>query len=84
MQNLIAITTKRQATFPKKLLEALGVKPGDRIRANIIDNKVILEPMGKGILDLVGTMPKLKLPKGKTVDDLIIEARDEYFAKTLR
>lgn len=28
---LIKITTKRQATFPARVLDALGVKPGDRI-----------------------------------------------------
>jgi bifunctional DNA-binding transcriptional regulator/antitoxin component of YhaV-PrlF toxin-antitoxin module len=28
---LITITTKRQATFPAKVLEALGAKQGDRL-----------------------------------------------------
>jgi bifunctional DNA-binding transcriptional regulator/antitoxin component of YhaV-PrlF toxin-antitoxin module len=28
---LIKITSKRQATFPASVLDALGVKPGDRI-----------------------------------------------------
>lgn len=28
---LITITSKRQVTFPAHVLEALGVKPGDRI-----------------------------------------------------
>ena len=28
---LITITTKRQATFPAKVLEALGARPGDRL-----------------------------------------------------
>jgi bifunctional DNA-binding transcriptional regulator/antitoxin component of YhaV-PrlF toxin-antitoxin module len=28
---LITITAKRQATFPAHVLEALGVKPGDRL-----------------------------------------------------
>ncbi len=27
----VKITTKRQVTFPARVLEALGVKPGDRI-----------------------------------------------------
>ena len=28
---LITITTKRQVTFPAHVLDALGVKPGDRL-----------------------------------------------------
>lgn len=28
---LVKITSKRQVTFPVKVLEALGVKPGDRL-----------------------------------------------------
>jgi AbrB family looped-hinge helix DNA binding protein len=28
---LITITSKRQATFPAKVLDALGAKPGDRL-----------------------------------------------------
>ncbi|MBI2010542.1 MAG: transketolase family protein [Candidatus Chisholmbacteria bacterium] len=33
--------------------------------------------VGRGILDLVGKMPKITIPKGKTVDDLIHEATGE-------
>ena len=46
--------------------------------------KATLKPLGRGIIDLVGTMPTIKLPKGKTVDDLIRQARYENAQKTLR
>lgn len=84
MQTIVAITAKRQATFPKKLLDILGAKPGDRLIARVEDKKVVLEPVGRGILDVAGTLPKFKVPKGKTVEDLINEARDETFRKTVR
>ena len=29
---LVKITSKRQVTFPARVLEALGVEPGDRLR----------------------------------------------------
>jgi antitoxin PrlF len=65
---LIKITAKRQATFPARVLDALGVKPGDRIelhegpdgyvlRARKIDHSK-LAPLrgklrkGKGTFDL--------------------------------
>ena len=64
----IKITSKRQVTFPARVLEALGVKPGDRIelqpgpdgyvlRARRVDRS-LLAPLrgrlrrGKGTFDL--------------------------------
>ncbi len=38
------ITSKGQTTLPKAVREALGVKPGDRIRYAILDNKVMIMP----------------------------------------
>lgn len=80
----MTVTSKGQVTLPKAIREKLDVKKGDRIIAKTQGKKVYLVPAGRGILDLVGRMPKLNVPKGKTVDDLIAEARDEYFSKTFR
>ncbi len=38
------ITSKGQTTLPKKVRDALGVKPGDRIRYAILDGKVMMLP----------------------------------------
>ena len=38
------ITSKGQTTLPKAVREALGVKPGDRIRYAILDGKVMMLP----------------------------------------
>lgn len=84
MTIMMTVTSKGQVTFPKSLRELLGVEKGDRVIAKVEDKKVMLEKAGKGLLDLVGKMPKLRIPKGKTVDDLINDARDEYFRKTFR
>ena len=54
----VKITAKRQVTFPARVLEALGVKPGDRIaleegpdgyilRARIIDRTRLAPLHGK-------------------------------------
>jgi len=84
MQTTISITSKRQATFPKKVLDMLGARPGDRLIVRIENNRVTLEPTGRGILDIAGTLPKFTIPKGKTLEDIIEESRDEYFRKTFR
>ena len=39
------ITSKGQTTLPKAVREALGIKPGDRIRYAILDGKVMMLPV---------------------------------------
>lgn len=84
METTITITSKRQATFPKHLLDRLNARPGDRLVARVEKNRVILEPTGRGILDIAGTLPTFKIPKGKTLEDMINEARDAYVRKAIR
>ena len=39
------ITSKGQTTIPKPVREALGGKPGDRVRYAILDGKVFIMPV---------------------------------------
>ncbi len=41
---LIKITSKRQATFPARVLDALGVGPGDQIELKESPEGFILQP----------------------------------------
>jgi AbrB family looped-hinge helix DNA binding protein len=41
---LVKITAKRQVTFPAKVLEALGVKPGDRLELEEGPDGFVLRP----------------------------------------
>lgn len=84
MMTTLTITSKRQLTLTKELMGLLGVEIGGKILAKVEDKKVVLEPVGGGILSLVGKMPKIKIPKGKTVDDVINDARDEYISQKFR
>lgn len=45
------------------------------------EKKMILKTVWGGILDLVGTFPKINLSKGKTIDDLIHKARGAQCGK---
>ena len=40
----IKITSKRQVTFPKRVLESLGVGPGDQIGLEETENGFLLRP----------------------------------------
>ena len=80
----MTVTSKGQVTFPKRVLAALGTKKGDRLIVRIERKRVIVEPAGRGVLDLKGKMGKLEIPKSKTVDDLIHEATVYYAARDVR
>ena len=40
----VKITSKRQVTFPARVLEALGVKPGDQLELQESSNGFLLRP----------------------------------------
>ncbi len=61
------ITSKGQTTLPKPVREALGVRPGDRVRYIIIDDEVRIIPM-RPIARLFG-MLKYEGPP-KTLEDM--------------
>ncbi len=41
---LVKITSKRQITFPARVLEAMGVRPGDRLRLEEGPDGFVLRP----------------------------------------
>jgi AbrB family looped-hinge helix DNA binding protein len=41
---IVKITTKRQVTFPARVLDALGVKPGDRLELVETPDGFLLRP----------------------------------------
>ncbi len=78
---LIKITTKRQVTFPAKVLEALGVKPGDQLELQESPEGFILRPRR---IDPTRLAPlRGKLRKGHGTFDLET-FREEVHDATLR
>ena len=41
---IVKITSKRQVTFPARVLDALGVGPGDRLELHEVPDGFILNP----------------------------------------
>ena len=77
----IKVTAKRQVTFPARVLEALGVKPGDRIELQVVGGGYLLRPQ---VVDPSRLAPlRGKLRKGVGTFD--IEAfRKQPRARSLR
>jgi AbrB family looped-hinge helix DNA binding protein len=61
---LIKITTKRQVTFPAKVLEDLGVKPGDRLELRESQEGYVLSPRRIDLSKLAPLRDTLRRGKG--------------------
>ncbi len=78
---LIRITSKRQVTLPKPVLEAMGVQPGDRIWLEEGPEGFVLRPHRIDLTKL-GTL-RDKIRRGRGTFDLRA-FRDEPHDPTLR
>lgn len=61
---IIKITAKRQVTFPARVLDALGVKPGDRLELEEAGDGFILRPRRIDPSRLAPLRGKLKRGQG--------------------
>ena len=62
-----AITSKGQTTLPKVVREALGVRPGDRVRYVVLGNEVRILPL-RPIRRLFGVLEYERAPV--TLEDM--------------
>ncbi len=75
---LMKITSKRQVTFPKHVLEELGVGPGDQLELEAGEDGYLLRPR-RIKLEKLGT---LKVPPGVPPLD-IAEFREQVYDPAL-
>ena len=78
---LVKITSKRQVTFPRSVLEAMGVGPGDRLEISEAPDGYLLRPRRIDYSRL-GTL-RDKIPKGQPPFD-IRKFRDQPYDPALR
>ena len=74
---IVTITSKRQVTFPKHVLDALGVGPGDRLELQEGPDGFLLKPKRIDLSKLGGLADKI--PPGTPPFD-IRKFRDEGYA----
>lgn len=79
----VTLSSKRQMTIPKRVADAFGLKAGDQIAVSVRrdSGEIILRPRIGDITKLFGILADVKIPKGKTVDDLIDESRQDYLTR---
>jgi len=71
------ISSKGQITIPKEIREYLKVKPGDKVKFEIVNGKVVLEALKKPSESMKGIGIKVKEKLRITASDLIYEMRQE-------
>ena len=77
----VKITSKRQVTFPKHVLDAIGVGPGDQLELQETDDGYLLRPR-RIRLELLGTL-RDKIPADHEPFD-IRKFRDGTYDPSLR
>lgn len=61
---IVKVTAKRQVTFPARVLEALGLKPGDRLELEEGPDGFILRPRRVDPARLAPLRGKIRKEKG--------------------
>lgn len=79
MSQTATITSKRQITIPSKLFKEIGLKEGEKIIVSEKDGDLVLTPAVKLVKKLAGSIKVPKKWKGKDIDEIIEEAKYEYF-----
>ena len=79
----IDIRPRRQVTFPKPLLEKLGVGVGDAVIAETKDNTITLKPRKQAFLDLLKEMQRIVKESGVPEAELQEAAKNYRRQKAL-
>jgi AbrB family looped-hinge helix DNA binding protein len=73
MTSTTSLTRKGQITIPKKVREALGLKPFDRIELRVENGEVRLRKVRPTLKDIAGVLPGLGIP----IEDMPTIAKEE-------
>lgn len=73
------ITSKLQLTIPVKIAKQAGVKSGEKVQIEEENGRIVITPLRQLVEELAGSIPVPKKWEGRDIDDIIREAKDEYF-----
>ncbi len=66
--NTSTLTAKGQTTVPKKVREALDVKPGDKLVWTLRDGEAVVRAKNKSIRELAGILHRPGMPGRSAAD----------------
>ncbi len=79
MNQSATITSKMQLTIPIVIARKVGIGSGDKVAVSEEHGRIILTPMKQLIEELAGSLAMPKKWYGKDLDEIIKDAKQEYF-----
>lgn len=67
------VTSKGQVTIPKRVREALGIKPGSRVDFVVEEGRVVLKAASGNVDELAGSLRKYVRKGMNVIDEAILE-----------
>lgn len=83
------LTGKNQTTLPKAVVEALGIKPGDKLVYERVDGRIVLRARTGKLADLAGkyagfgTRPK-RIPAVEVINEAAADSYAAHGSRSLR
>lgn len=81
MNQIATITSKRQLTIPSHLFKKASLSEGDKVLVEERNGELRIKKMRDLVEELGGSLKLPKKWKGKDIDQIIEEAKYEYFKK---
>lgn len=79
MNQMATITSKKQLTIPAALFRKAGLEIGQRVIVTEENGSLKITSAERLVEELAGSVPIPKKWQGKDLDQIIDEARDEYY-----
>lgn len=79
LQEMATITSKRQLTLPIQVFKRVGLKIGQKVAVKAEGDMITITPAEKLVEELAGSLKMPKKWRGKDIDEIIEEAKREYF-----
>lgn len=79
MSKVATVTSKKQLTLPSEIFSKAGLKVGQKVLVSEENGRVIITPTEKLVNELAGSVSIPEKWKGKSTQDIIELARNEYY-----
>ncbi|OGD95440.1 hypothetical protein A3F02_03255 [Candidatus Curtissbacteria bacterium RIFCSPHIGHO2_12_FULL_38_9b] len=81
MQLIASITSKRQLTIPASIYKKVKFSERQKVLVTEIEGQIIITPFVDLVEKLAGSLKVPKRWKGRNIDEIIENAKSEYFTK---
>lgn len=81
MTQLATITSKKQLTLPAEVFKKAGLRIGQKVIVSEENGHLLITPAEKLVEELAGSVSIPSRLKGKDMDEVIEQAKKQYFSK---